>query len=95
MIDNFTSNAGYDHTTGKASGPIYIFNKLPDVVFGAPNPETGEPITNIYQITKSIKLLNMSAENGMEERIRISDGEGENYNMLYSIPVERTYKNEE
>ena len=94
VIDNFTSNAGYDYNTKTANGSIYIFNDLPNIIFGAPNPETGEPITNIYQITKSVKLLNMSEKNQMHSRIKLCSKDNENFSMINAIPVERTYKDE-
>ena len=84
VIDNFRSDAKKN---------VYIFNNLQNTVFGANNSATGEPITNVYQITKSIKLSNISAENNME-RIKVCASTASSYSMLRSIPVEKNYKEE-
>jgi len=84
VIDNFRSDAKKN---------VYIFNNLPNTVFGANNSATGEPITNVYQITKSIKLKNISTENNMA-RIKVCASTASSYSMLRSIPIEKSYKEE-
>ncbi len=84
VIDNFKSDAKKN---------VYIFNNLQNTVFGADNSATGAPITNVYQITKSITLNNISADNNME-RIKICSATGANYSSMRSIPLQKNYKEE-